>query len=169
MKRISYIMTLRTTNVLPFSGKGQSTNGYHQQFSTGPSLVYETRQKLPIWPDATLHGLIMKQSYTDSFPSWSVALHGLILKKSYTDSFSKFPNAVSHRLIIRQPYTGSFSTPDEVLHGLLIRQPYTGSLSARCSFTRTHRQETLHRFSLSKDEVLHGLVIRKPYTGSLSF
>ena len=29
---ISYIMTLHITNILPLSGKGQSTDGYHQHF-----------------------------------------------------------------------------------------------------------------------------------------
>ena len=38
------IMTLHTTNVLTFSRKGQSTNGYRQQFSKGQRLIHVTSQ-----------------------------------------------------------------------------------------------------------------------------
>ena len=37
-------MTLHTTNILPFSGKGQSTDDYRQKFSKGNRLIPETRQ-----------------------------------------------------------------------------------------------------------------------------
>ena len=39
-----------------------------------------------------------------------VDLHGLILKQSYTNSFSQFPNAALHGIILKQTYTDSFSS-----------------------------------------------------------
>ena len=89
------------------------------------------------------------QVHSLEFPD--AVLHGLILKQPYPVSFSQYPDAVLHELILKQPYPGSFSQSlDAVLHGLILRKPYSGSFSwiSRCSFTRTHPEATLPRFLL---------------------
>ena len=60
---ISYIMTLHTANVLPFSGKGQSKDGYHQPVQV-PVLIPVASQEKYLWTtDCRLIPVTSQENY----------------------------------------------------------------------------------------------------------
>ena len=94
-------------------------------WTTDRRLIPETRQdnylldhhqatlhRFLLFQDAVLHGLIIRQPYTDSFSfrcSFTLTHHQATLHR-----FSSFQDEVLHGLIIRQPYTGSFFQPTKL-------------------------------------------------------